>query len=65
MFDEVKGQIIVAIIVHCSVDNDPDRLYEDIGAKEVVVDAPSIVDACTWYYPSPGAIKVAIPPIVS
>lgn len=62
-FYEVGESIIADVVLYQNVLDDPCLFHEDRQSKQFV-DVGAIVDACTWYYDSPGVIKVVIPPIV-
>ena len=61
-FYEVGDQMFVHVRLFANVRGEPSLLDEN-QQKPTFADARSIVDACTWYRPSPGVIKIVIPPI--
>ena len=63
LFYELSGSMIVSLHLFNNVANDP-SLFEERQSIELFIDPCQIVDACTWYYESPGIVRVAIPPVV-
>jgi hypothetical protein len=63
LFYELSGSMIASLHLFNNVANDP-SLLEERQSIELFIDPCQIVDACTWYYESPGIVRVAIPPMV-
>lgn len=63
MFYECSEWIFVHAEIFGNINNDPSRLDETRSSLDFL-DSRSVVDACAWFSPNPGEIKIAIPPIV-
>lgn len=63
MFYEVGDWMFVHAEIFENINDEPSRLDENRSSKNFL-DSRSVVDACAWFSPNPGEIKIAIPPIV-
>ena len=63
MFYEVGDCLFVHAEILENIDGEPSGLDEGRSSNNVL-DCRSVVDACAWFSPNPGEIKIAIPPIV-
>ena len=62
MFYEFGDVLVVQLSLHRSVAGAPD-VFDERLSEGAFVHAHEIVDACTWFYDSPGIMKVAVPPL--
>ena len=62
MFYQVGEIIVVAVNSYQNIRDEP-SLFQEVPGNDTFIDPYAIVDACTWFYVSPGVIRVAIPPV--